>query len=136
MKPAMRELMNDLEEFDTKHGVDHRDYAGQVSFFQRTRERVSAEFGDDSWYTALPKDMSEAQRAALASYQEQTAAPPPYQDFWHHVLDVYDNVGNDRAIYMNWARVRDAATEDWQRELGQMFVDDYGAEDIFYWISW
>lgn len=62
----------------------------------------------------------------------------PYQDFWHFFIDIYeDQIRNDTYLYdINWGHVLKSAKEDWQKEIAQYFVDEFGTENRNYWLSW
>jgi hypothetical protein len=59
----------------------------------------------------------------------------PYWDWWHHFCDCYDFT-NDCSITINWKDVYEQCTEDWQREITQLFIDEFGKRDIGVRISW
>ena len=61
-----------------------------------------------------------------------------YQDFWHFFIECYnDKVSNDTYMFdINWGYVKELAKTDWQKEIAQYFIDEYGTEDRNYWLCW
>lgn len=61
-----------------------------------------------------------------------------YQDFWHFFIECYnDKISNDTYMFdINWGYVKELAKTDWQREIAQYFIDEYGTEDRNYWLCW
>lgn len=60
----------------------------------------------------------------------------PYMDFWHFMLDYFGDVHNDSLHTVNWKDVYDCAKTDWQKEIAQLFVKEFGDKDYEVWISW
>lgn len=69
-------------------------------------------------------------------------ASKPYQDFWHFQMDSVINLnGNDSYSSINLEYQLEAAEEDWQKEIAQMWLDEFGEYvdeygDIELWVSW
>ena len=61
-----------------------------------------------------------------------------YQDFWHFFIECYDDqIRNDTYLYnINWGLAKNLAKTDWQKEIAQLFIDEYGTEDRNYWLCW
>lgn len=71
----------------------------------------------------------------------------PYWDFWHFMLEEYFHddptdfvlnlaVTNDCIRYVNWKEVREVAKEEWQQELADLFVKEFGDKTYKVEISW
>lgn len=58
----------------------------------------------------------------------------PYQDFWHFIIDGTE-IHNGCEYYMEPLELKEYADEDWQKEICQMFYDEFG-EDLSFWIEW
>ncbi len=56
-------------------------------------------------------------------------------DWWHLFIDSYEFV-NDCKIVINWSCLYDMCKEDWQRDITQLFVNEFGDEEIEVEISW
>lgn len=75
--------------------------------------------------------------AAVKAWQDAT----PLQDFWHFQLDLFHNFSNDSYQTFPLGYQMEACKEDWQREIAQMWLDEYGEfmdEDgnIEVWVCW
>ena len=66
----------------------------------------------------------------------------PYQDFWHYQMDNSVHFpANDSFGHINLQYQLDDAKEDWQREIAQLWLDEYGEfadsdGEIELWVSW
>ena len=49
--------------------------------------------------------------------------------------DTYEYM-NDCSITINWKDLYECCKEDWQREITQLFIDEFGKRDIHIHISW
>lgn len=51
--------------------------------------------------------------------------------------NAFDKVSNDTYMFdINWGYVKELAKTDWQKEIAQYFIDEYGTEDRNYWLCW
>lgn len=57
----------------------------------------------------------------------------PYWDYWHYILETQD-VNNPCYIYISSEWLNDD-DEDWQKEITQAFVDEFGDESEYY-VEW
>jgi hypothetical protein len=60
----------------------------------------------------------------------------PRLDFWHHMVDFIDDLMNDTICTVNYKEILDGCTEDWQKEIGILFVNEFGSKDIRVKVSW
>lgn len=61
---------------------------------------------------------------------------PPYQCFWHWVTDSQD-VHNGCYIYLNVGEIIETEEEEeWVKKIMQMFLDEFGEEEMRCWVSW
>jgi hypothetical protein len=65
----------------------------------------------------------------------------PYQDFWHFQIDLFNNFSNDSYQTLNLTDQLEACEEDWQREISQLWIDEYEQfaneeGEIYLWVSW
>jgi hypothetical protein len=53
-----------------------------------------------------------------------------YRDYWHYICDIQE-ISNPCYIYVSseWIEFGDA--EDWQNEITQAFIDEFGDEEEF-----
>ncbi len=63
---------------------------------------------------------------------KETKDNPPYQDFWHFLLDANSNVINGCFVFV--PEIEDEY-EDWQKTICQAFHDEFGVETE-YWVEW
>jgi hypothetical protein len=88
------------------------------------------------WYkTREAQDFFDKRNKAYENAPDGKAKEIPYLDWWHHFCDCYDFT-NDCSITINWKDVYEQCTEDWQREITQLFIDEFGKRDIKVEISW
>lgn len=60
----------------------------------------------------------------------------PYQDFWHWICEMNDDIRSGCYIEMSlWNWLDDPDTETWIKEIIKMFVDEFGEEPRF-WVVW
>lgn len=58
-----------------------------------------------------------------------------YQDFWSFMLD-YIDVSNGVIRKLSWEDLKDCAEYDWQREICDLFIAEFGSDYInilFHW---
>lgn len=60
----------------------------------------------------------------------------PYLNYWHFMLDQLPDLENDIRMMINFQNILDAAEEDWQKEIAQMYVDEFGGGDQVVNVSW
>lgn len=59
----------------------------------------------------------------------------PFWCFWHFVLDI-TNLSNGTITNLNFADMKEEALEDWQKEICDLFVAEFGDEDMEVEFSW
>ena len=62
----------------------------------------------------------------------------PYQDYWHFVYELYQ-FDRDSFFYMDNDVLEDAAAEDWQNEISEMLLSEFGEgedREIRWWVEW
>ena len=61
-----------------------------------------------------------------------------YFDYWHFLLDNYFDgcVENAHLTSINWKEVYDVAEEEWQKEITDCFLKEFGDHDYDILISW
>jgi len=88
------------------------------------------------WYnTPKGRDFFDKRDKAWRESPDGECKDIPYWDWWHHFVDCYE-FRNDSWIVINWKDVYEQCTEDWQREITQLFIDEFGKRDIKVEISW
>jgi hypothetical protein len=64
----------------------------------------------------------------------------PYLDFWHTMLRYLEHrnwKGNDCSVIINWKDFYDGyCHKEWEKEIGILFVKEYGNKDYNVLISW
>jgi hypothetical protein len=133
---------------DKKYGINARDYVGHFGFDYPAflvAQGCSPEDADRLYRTSPASATPEEQLLMKAAREAQDAhyEAHPYQDFWHYQLEVFgeDRFRNDSYQDFPIQRCLDGATEDWQKEIAKLWLDEwaeYADEDgiIFVWVSW
>lgn len=137
----------DLEQaIQAKHNVNLDDYAtkgtdieSSISFNIKHRSQW-----EDLYYSHDPeKDREPIGRVAFEKMNKAYELDPegkakeiPYWSWWHFVTDKYDNISNGSAIHVNFIYLEETATEDWQREICQLFMDEVDEDSILCMFSW
>lgn len=134
---------------DEKYNITARDYAGRHAGSPKWTDSVIDQgISPDravELYKTKPEDItdpSEKLAAETASkiikdHMENT----PYWDFWHFQLKLFDNFLNDSYQIFPLGYQMDACKEDWQREIAQMWLNEFGEfqdpdGNIRVWVSW
>lgn len=66
---------------------------------------------------------------------EGKAKEIPYLDWWHFVLDNVD-INNESVKTMSFRDFKEFAKADWQREIAQLFIDEFGEDNLYLYFSW
>jgi hypothetical protein len=74
-------------------------------------------------------------REAYAADPDGFAKEIPYMDFWHLLVDFTD-MHNGLVKQFSWRDVFDFAVEDWQREVAQLFIDEFGEDEYDIEFTW
>lgn len=59
----------------------------------------------------------------------------PYQDFWHCLCDYWD-VSNGCTRKACWSNMKEYFKEDWQKEICDLFITEFGDDGYDIHISW
>jgi hypothetical protein len=88
------------------------------------------------WYdTPAGREFFRKRDAAYRAAPDGEALEIPYQN-WHHLIcDVYQ-FGNGCWIMVNWGNVYECCQHDWQRDITQLFINEFGKRDIKMEFSW
>jgi hypothetical protein len=88
------------------------------------------------WYnTQAGCDFFNKRGAAYNAAADGKALEIPYQN-WHHLMcDVYE-FHNDCWIMVNWQYVYESCDHEWQREITQLFINEFGKRAIKMEFSW
>ena len=78
---------------------------------------------------------SEEMREHYEKDPEGKAKEIPYQDWWHLFCECYQ-FSNDTSITINFQDILDNCKEDWEKEITQLFINEFGKKDIHVFISW
>lgn len=72
-----------------------------------------------------------------AKYNVKLLHNDDHNDFYTFVADKYfGNIVNDTIVIINWADVYKRANEQWQKDLANLFVKEFGDKDYLVLISW
>ena len=63
---------------------------------------------------------------------------PPYQNFWHFILDDVcgGEIPNGITQEINFVELKEFATEDWQHKILDMFIAEFGDKTLNIEFSW
>lgn len=94
--------------------------------------------GIDWFRTREGKEFEEKRNKAYRAAPDGKCKEIPYWDFWHFMLDKYfhGDISNDCIRHVNWQEVREEAREEWQQEIADLFVKEFGDKDYRVEISW
>jgi hypothetical protein len=155
-----KNLIQAIDYIEHKYGIETRDYAAKdcESSIKLNCDREEAwkekflpipkkyitnplpncrfnELGMEWYNTPEGRDFFKKRDQAYKEASDGEVLEIPYQDWWHHFCDCY-SFFNDSSIDINWQNVYDMCKEDWQREITQLFINEFGKRDITVKISW
>jgi hypothetical protein len=130
-----------VRQIEKKHGVDIRDYAG------KHRRSPDEDYPTIAWakkhgydHTVLEGNLesdSPEMKLRIQINEEYEKAPDgeaaetTYQDFWHYAIsDIFYDVSNGCVRYFNPWDAKNEASEEWQKEILQMFITLLEENDI------
>jgi hypothetical protein len=148
----MRDLINE------KYAIDQDDYAGCHSYsktktdeynlgYNGTFYKRGTIFGEyiaymefkgydlntwkdsqgNCWLNSI--ELSSERSQAIKDGIWSMAPDVPYWNFWHFMLDYWIDFEKGVPLQLNWVDVKEEATEDWQREIADMYIMEFGEED-------
>ncbi len=138
-------LMDMMEEVDKVlegrgHG-DQRDFF-KSSGFDPKKSAVKHGMNPDHFdvvYRTAQNAMAAEDKAIMDKVRderEQYKKDHRYCDYWSFMLDQLPDLENDINMKINFKSIMDAATEDWQKEIGQVYLDLFGAKEQVVRVSW
>jgi hypothetical protein len=139
---VLTEMQDQVDEIlKIKGRGDQRDYSNHFGF---DMQKHAVELGIpadrvDAWYATAPGNMTEDDRAVLEQCRvakKEYEKAHPYQDYWHFMLERLPDFEKDIKMRINFQTILNAAKEDWQKEIGQVYVDLFGAKDLIVDTSW
>lgn len=162
LKKVKKNLIQSIDYIEHKYNIETRDYAAKQhgvrssSYFncahkEKWKENFSPipqeyitdplpksrfnQKGRDWSYSKEGNEFFNKRDNAYANAPDGKCKEIPYLDWWHLFCDIYE-FRNDSWIIINWKDVYDRCTEDWQREITQLFINEFGKRDIKIQISW
>jgi hypothetical protein len=145
-KPELRtrEFYDYLEIRDyiqEKYNIDERDYKrkfiAEEERIKRWKEYLILEFGKT--YEELLKELGHINDLWATTYNcKEPEINIPYCDYWHFLLSkiFYDDIENGCYRIINWSEVLEVCKEDWQREITNLYIKEFGKEDMEIYIWW
>ncbi len=83
----------------------------------------------DKWYESV--------RVAYENAPDGEKLENPYYDFWHFMLDDYfGEISNGCMRTVNYVEAKERAKHQWQKDVCDFFIKEYGEKDIEVEISW
>ena len=138
----LMDMMARVDEVLKKRGHgDQRDYSRSHHFNFKAHGITLGIPADraDAWYQTSPNDMTPEERAISDKCREASdayRAANPYRDYWHFMLEHLPDLENDIKMKICFQVFADAATEDWQKEIAQIYLDLFGAKEQVVEVSW
>lgn len=72
-----------------------------------------------------------AEKFAKTGYREDVE----YQDFWHFLVD-YLTFSNGDIVNFSWEELKEGTDHDWQKEICDLFIAEFGTDYIDVMFSW
>jgi hypothetical protein len=150
IRPTVKEIYNynDMEKhINEKFHVYINDFAG--------RYHLPGDAKAPDWFLEWTmkehgvkdmEDLSQIQKNDMPRYSKMFADyrdnheknEPPYQNFWHFILDdVFGEIDNGENMGVDFVEIKESfATEDWQRKILDMFIEEFGSKLVHVEFSW
>lgn len=163
VKKVKKNLIQSISYIEHKYNIETRDYGAtklgvsdSFTYNEKLRQKwLKTHFPFPKKYTTPPLvkgfvvnkkglDWLKTQKGTAFDLERNKAysdAPDgeckeiPYLDWWHLFCSIYDFT-NDCKIVINYQDILDSCDHDWQREITQLFVNEFGKKDIVVEISW
>jgi len=125
-----------IDYIEKKYKIKTRDYAG--TFASNHFEKWCEKYG----YKYVPAfgDTLKEHTRLYAKYRvakDGDCMAPPYQDFWHFVIDNVDGVSNDTYIDLPiqmW--LDDEGVPSWVKEILRYINKEFPGDTLHVWSSW
>lgn len=131
-----------VEAVEKKYGIQIRDFAGKYKWQHEKRLEIMAKYGQDwdVWGKIKPADMvgleKECHNEYVIAMSDKNPDNPPYQDFWHFMLDYWPEFNKGKPEYLCWPEVKEYADHEWQKECAQLFINEFGEEEYTVIVDW
>lgn len=79
------------------------------------------------WFTSI--------REAYEVAEDGKCKELPHEDFWHFLLNQFDIV-NEITYKINWAELKDVCSDNWQKEICDLLIKEFGENDMIIEFSW
>lgn len=159
---AKKNLMQMIAFIEAKYKIDTRDYAKRPSGvndrirynidhqfqWERTNYPVVAKWEENPIKdcrfnkegmafikTKKGSDFIDKMRSHYRTAPDGEAKEIPNWDWWHLFCDCYEFT-NDSWKEINFQHILSACTTDWQREITNLFIKEFGTKDLLVEISW
>lgn len=138
----LMDMMERVDEILKERGRgDQRDYSRHSGFDFKAHGislGIPAERAD-AWYRTSPLEMTPEEQAISEQCREAKEAyeaAHPYRVYWHFMLDHLPDFENDIKMKICFQVFADKADEDWQKEIAQIYIDEFGAKEQVVKVSW
>lgn len=123
-----------IEFLEQKHNVDFRDWAKSHGHFNSWCDKKGLGQLDPE---GKLRGSSQIWFAQYSKDPKGMANRPPYQDFWHFLIDLYQ-IHNGCVITINYLTDQDYCKEEWQKAAYKLIHDEFSNKDgdITFYISW
>lgn len=93
---------------------------------KKHRNEPTYDFNECTEY--IEKKYNIKHRDYAGKFSDGKVKDVPYQDYWHFVLDKYDDIRNDYYFDMEISYMREDA-EDWQNKITDLFEKEFADEN-------
>jgi hypothetical protein len=131
-----------VEIVESKYGINVRDFAGKYKWQHEKTQEIMTKYGQDwnVWGKISPLNMNHLEKECHNEYvvqlSEENPENPPYQDFWHFMLDYWFDFAKGKPLYLCWPEIKEYADEEWQKECAQLFINEFGEKEYTVIVDW
>jgi hypothetical protein len=138
-------FMNALEE---EHSFSYHDCAGKYKWIHNRQNELCKEWDIDYsvWGKIKPSEMTGKDKEFYEVYQEEVhdeTKQPPYQDFWHWLLDNdFCELHRGGFNYLSFWSIDDDETPEWVKRVLELIKDAvkdnpaYDGESLNCYVDW
>lgn len=150
IRPTVKEIYNynDMEDYiNEKFHVYINDFAGKHHlpgnvkapdwFLEWTMKEHGVKDMDDLGQIQK-NNISRYSKMFTDYHDNHQKNEPPYQNFWHFILDdVFGEINNGEIKGVDFVDIKGRnAKEDWQRKILDMFIAEFGSKPVQVEFSW
>lgn len=129
------------DHIEEKYKIDERDYKKAHEFnYLEAYQRHGVDLETANMLFRTRRDQMTPEHAAISVKVSEEAdkyrEEHPYCDFWHFMLDYWPEFSKGKPMNLNWRDVYNYAKEDWQKEIAQLYINEFGEKDYTVVVDW